>query len=119
LVTYIHDVPGRLRVRSMAIKRNPQEAERVRAAVAFLEGVSVAEANVRTGSLTVAYETGATSSHHILGVLNAMGYAVPSAAGLHGDAWAKAGEKLAQAAMRALVDKLVERSAVAVIGMLI
>jgi cation transport ATPase len=119
VVSYIHDLPGRLRVKSTAIKRNPREAERIRSTVAVIEGVSAARVNLRTGSLTVAYECETVSSNQILGAINTMGYALPLASDRPSDVLAKAGEKFVQEAMNAVVSRLVERSAIALVSALL
>lgn len=119
MVNYIHDLPGRLRVKSAAIKRNPREAERIRSAVAAMQGVMSVDVNLRTGSVTIDYLYGATSSHRILGFFQLMGFGMPAAHGRPRQVLAQAGERFAKAAAGAVIDRLVERSAVALIAALL
>jgi hypothetical protein len=119
LVNYIHDLPGRLRVRSATIKRNPREAQRIHAAVSAMEGVSAVEVNLRTGSLTVAYAIEETSSLRLLGALDGMGYTLPVTSPRPSEALARVGERVVKVAVRVTIDALIERSAIALVRALI
>ena len=72
--TYIHHVPGRLRVRSSAVRRNEVGALRAAAWLRSLPGVSSADANPLTGSLTLRYDPALTGSGTLLEALQEAGY---------------------------------------------
>ncbi len=53
---YLHEVPGRLRIKIPALRRDAHRAREIRRAILALQGVSSASANSLTGSVTVYYE---------------------------------------------------------------
>jgi copper chaperone CopZ len=120
---YIHHVPGRLRVRTPAVKRNPAGAAALREAIETLAGVTRAEVNPLTGSVTVHYDKTVTSSQQILARLEQHGHYDPQRA-LGADdylqrAASRAGDALGRALFGMAVEKAVERSAVALVAALL
>lgn len=74
----MHHTPGRLRVRTAALQRNPDRADAIERTVNTIDGVSAAAVNLLTGSLTVIYEPGRVTPEEILHVLRSQGLqAVP------------------------------------------
>ena len=71
---YIHDVPGRLRVKSPIIKRNRNVANEVERLMETVEGVDIININLATGSLLVNYNPKITKYHDIVNLLQANGY---------------------------------------------
>lgn len=63
---HIHDIPGRLRIRVPALKRNHQMAARTEGAFKRVSGVASVQANPLTGSVLVHYNTRATDASAIL-----------------------------------------------------
>lgn len=119
---YVHHVPGRLRVKSHALKRNAGEAAAIRTALMAIDGVLSAEVNLLTGSLTVRYDPQRCAFGTIATYLEAIGQlrdrADPSIAGPTTEvpaAVAVAGRML----LRSVLEKLVERSAVAMVAAII
>ena len=53
---YIHSLPGRLRVRVPRMRRNAALATQLRARILQLQGVRAADVNTVTGSLLVLYD---------------------------------------------------------------
>jgi hypothetical protein len=121
---YVHHVPGRLRVKTPALKRSPARAERVCAAVTALQGVSSAEANPVTGSLVVTYDPLRADPRGVLarladeGVIGRdVGLPGPTQVNIDvGRLAADATGNLGNALVGVLVEKLVERSAVALVA---
>ncbi len=70
---YVHDIPGRLRVRNSILK-NPAAHETVRKLLSALVGIQRAEFGLVTGSLTVFYHEKVISSENILETLERAGY---------------------------------------------
>jgi hypothetical protein len=117
---YVHHVPGRLRVKSALIKRNEAKVAAVRELLDGMQGVVSCEVKTLTGSVVACYDSAVVSAQTILGVLEAEGFitgpagrvdnrsAVRPAVGIAG--------RIGKAAVGVLVEKLVERSAVALIG---
>ena len=50
---YIHNVPGRLRIRSEAIRKNRTAADSVRVALSLLLGIGIVDINLITGSILI------------------------------------------------------------------
>ena len=119
----IHHVPGRLRVKLQAIKRSPQNAECARGLVESLRGVISAEANTLTGSIVIKFDAKATKPVAILNVLQNHGYLGPSEFGARPDHSVSLGtqviDALAKAFLNAVVERILERSAIRLIAALI
>lgn len=73
---YIHHVPGRLRVRTAAVKGNEKQATAVKALLQSTEGVRTVAVNPLTGSVTVHYDEKSTNPSALLDVLSRQGYPV-------------------------------------------
>jgi copper chaperone CopZ len=71
---YIHDIPGRLRVKSPSIKRNRSAAEEVERLIGNVYGVDRVNVNLTTGSLLVNYNPKTLKYHDIVNMLQAKGY---------------------------------------------
>jgi len=71
---YIHNVPGRVRIFSEAIKRNPKAADEVRMVLSTLTGVGTAHINLTTGSLLIYYNPRAIKVADIIAILERRGY---------------------------------------------
>jgi Heavy metal associated domain 2 len=54
-MTYTHHIPGRIRARLAAIKRNPAQAAALQQWLASLDGVKRVETNPLTGSVLIQY----------------------------------------------------------------
>ncbi len=66
---YVHDVPGRLRIKIPTLKRNVHEARKLETLLGMMEGVSAVSVNRMTGSMLIKYDTSVTHSSEIFGVL--------------------------------------------------
>jgi copper chaperone CopZ len=119
---YIHHVPGRLRVRSLQIKRNGAVAADAKRALESMEGVLVAEVSTVTGSIVVNYDTEAVSSGAILITLRERGY-ITEVVQLQGAVTERTGSaftsKVADRLVNKVVETVLERSAVALVAALI
>jgi hypothetical protein len=121
---YVHHVPGRLRVKAPTLKRNPARAAGACAAITALYGVSSAEANPVTGSLLVTYDPIRIDPRGVLDRLAEDGVIgrdveipAPSQVSIDvGRLAADATGNLGNALVGVLVEKLVERSAVALVA---
>jgi copper chaperone CopZ len=71
---YVHDIPGRLRVRTGAIKNDNRAAAAVRDLIKATPGVFSVETNPITGSITVRYDARRLSSKAILETLRREGF---------------------------------------------
>ena len=70
---YVHHVPGRLRVRIPAIRKNPKKAEAIQCLLS-IEGIDNLKVNHLTGSVVVTFDSAVITSGQLLELLKANGY---------------------------------------------
>jgi copper chaperone CopZ len=70
---YIHNVPGRVRIISEVIKRNPQAADKVRMCLSTLAGIGVVHISLTTGSMLIHYNPKAITVADIVAMLERNG----------------------------------------------
>jgi hypothetical protein len=70
---YCHSTPGRLRIKTPLIKRNPAQIDKARRLLQSLRGIDSFDINPVTGSITITY-VDATDPESILNVLREKGY---------------------------------------------
>lgn len=124
MTLYLHHIPGRLRVRLAAIKRNEAKAAVVRRLLEGSPGVLSVDIARLTGSVTVAYDPAATTGAALIETLRGAGYvngdvALDRPQDYFAQQADRLGDEIGKAAMGFVVEKLLERSAVAVIGALV
>ncbi len=71
---YIHDIPGRLRIKTPLIKRNQSIAKDIQNLLKPIIGISSTSFNLVTGSIVINYEPTAINSKDIVNALNYAGY---------------------------------------------
>ncbi len=71
---YIHDVPGRIRVKSPGIKGNQRAADEVKYLVAGFSGVNSVECNLITGSILINYQKDKLNKKVIVDLLSEKGF---------------------------------------------
>ena len=71
---YVHDIPGRLRVKSPLIKNNETAAAAVAELLKGVNGVDSVHVNLTTGSCLVSYCPKTTNNCAIIGALQDEGY---------------------------------------------
>lgn len=122
--TYIHNVPGRLRVKIPHMKRNQSTAEELQRILNHIEGVDSTAVNTLTGSIIINYDHRLTGPNRILNALRFKGYVDPSKGTTTTDevienAVSKAGGVLGKALLGLLVEKTFEGSALSLLTVLI
>ena len=70
---YIHNVPGRLRIKSPVIKNNKTVADELRKSISTLYGVATVDINLTTGSILIHYNTTAINHTDIVSLLERRG----------------------------------------------
>jgi len=73
-MTYIHETPGRLRLRLGTVKRNAGAASQLRQWLGQLDGVQDAEVNPLTGSVLIFYRADVTDSSRLIGQMRTAGW---------------------------------------------
>ena len=71
---YIHNVPGRLRIKSPSIKKNGNVANELKKALSTMNGIATVDINLTTGSLLVNFNPKAVSHEDIINLLQRKGY---------------------------------------------
>ena len=120
---YVHHVPGRLRVRTPALKRNAQRAQDAEQYIKAIYGVTAAEANTVTGSIVIHYRRDILSADALLNALALRGYYHAETA-QHADHQiqdmaTRAGDAVGKMVFGLVVEKALERSAMMLIGALL
>lgn len=120
---YIHDIPGRLRVRTPVIQRNHHLAQEVSGLLAMLRGIHTVTVKVVTGSIVIHYDQRVIRSREIIATLTHGGYFDPRKAMTHDDylhaACVKTGKIVWKVFFGAFVDTALEGSALSFIAILI
>jgi len=120
---YIHNVPGRLRVKSPAVRRNQDAADEIRKSLSTLQGIATVDINLTTGSILVNYNSKTIQHGDIVSLLQRKGYFDPSKA-INNDqfihqAASKAGDVVGRAIFGTFVEKALEGSALSLLTILI
>ena len=77
---YVHDVPGRIRVKTASVKGNPGLAQKVEEFISVLDGVTTVQANPVTGSVLVHYRPEIVGADQVLDSLREQGHFDPAKA---------------------------------------
>jgi copper chaperone CopZ len=112
---YIHQVPGRLRVKAPLIARCPTKGEDLRVCIQLLTGVRSAEVNKHASCITVQYDPNQLDADAILEVLKERGCLERDATSHRPQAVAKVGELFGKAVFDVLLAKTVERSVLSLV----
>ena len=78
MIVYVHDIPGRLRVKIPAIKGNSKGKRKIEQVFQGLEGINEIMVNTATGSVLVNYDCRVLKSSSILNALKKHGYSQES-----------------------------------------
>lgn len=107
---YIHDIPGRLRVKSPLLKNNPKAEFELRKALSSLEGLGVVETNLITGSILIHYNVKKIDKNDILRLLINKGYFDPSQAVTNDEYIKKTVEKTGNFVVKSVVGTVIDSS---------
>jgi copper chaperone CopZ len=77
---YMHNVQGRLRIKSPVIKNNKNVADELKKSLSTLYGVATVDINLTTGSLLVNYNHKVIKHDAVVDILQRKGYFDPSKA---------------------------------------
>lgn len=120
---YIHNVPGRLRIKSPKVKGSSRDAVIVKEMLNSVRGINEAEINTVTGSIIITYDNKAVKPALILDTLERAGYFDVSKAAtndeyIHSMA-SKAGKTIGKVMFGAFVEKAFEGSALSLLAAII
>lgn len=120
---YLHDIPGRLRVKTPLIRRNPNLAQEVQDLLRPILGIDSVMVNTVTGSIVIHYDSRQVRSKEILDILKKTGYFDPSKAITNDQyvhaAISKTGNVIWKALFGAFVGEALEGSALSILAILI
>lgn len=125
MAEYVHHVPGRLRVKCPVVKGNAARACSVRQFIEAKAGILACEVNPLTGSILIRYDEGVHSAFGLLellrqsGCISAMLPVKPSAHHPATRTVSEVGKAVGKAVVGAVFDRMVERSAAALVGALL
>ena len=71
---YIHNVPGRLRIRSEAIRKDPSAANSVKISLSSMPGIGVVDINLVTSSVLIHYNKEKVNYRDIVSLLEGSGH---------------------------------------------
>lgn len=114
---YIHQVPGRIRVRSNAFRCRSRRARAAEGRLRTMKGVRRVRVNPHAGSITIHYDESVLKRSHLLVALEDAGCL--GAASHNDDGVRRMGVVFGRALVGAVVQKAVEQSARTLIGGLV
>ncbi len=117
---YVHNIPGRLRVKTPRVKRNRASARHVEGLIKQLRGINSTAVNITTGSVVVLYNPKTITCAVILNTLENEGFFDSSRAvscdEYINEAASKAGQLLGKILFGAFVEKAFEGSALSYVA---
>ncbi len=120
---YVHDVPGRLRIKTPMVKRSRPSAICLEGLMKQLRGINSTVVNTTTGSVVILYDREIISSDVILNTLENEGLFDSSKAGscdqYINEVASKAGQVLGKILFGAFVEKAFEGSALSYVAVFI
>ena len=120
---YIHNVPGRLRIKSPIIRKNDNAYYEVRKILGATNGIATVDANLTTGSLLINYNPKAIKYGDIIDLLHRKGYFDKAKAVTHDqyikDAASKAGSFIGKSVLGSVIGTVLEGTPLAVLALLI
>jgi copper chaperone CopZ len=120
---YIHSVPGRLRIKTSIVKRNPSMAKHVEKFMSQLRGVKSVYSNPTTGSVLVRYDSKTINSNTILDTFKTFGLInktqIISLDEHINETASKAGHALRKIILGTVVENIIENSALSFIAPLL
>src|SRR5271157_4001438 len=71
---YIHNVPGRVRIKNDVLKRNSDSVDEIRKVLSTIRGIGTVDINLTTGSILIHYNPKVTNYEEIAGILKNRGF---------------------------------------------
>ena len=120
---YVHNVPGRLRVKIPLIKYRPYTAQKAQKLLSGIDGIDNSTVNTVTGSLVVHYNPDIVQPDQLMALFEEHGYmdasqAVPNERNLP-KAASKAGERLGRAVLGWAIGRILEANGMSFLAALI
>ena len=120
---YIHNVPGRLRLKSPLIKKNVNASYEIRKSLGAINGITTVDINSVTGSLLINYNRKVVRHDDIVNLLERKGFFDKTKAVTHDEyirgAASKAGSFIGRSVLGTVVGTFLEGTPLALLAMLI
>ncbi|WP_298273341.1 HMA2 domain-containing protein [Geobacter sp.] len=120
---YYHHVPGRLRIKTPAVKGRDRAAAAIREIFDRHEGIHRTTVNTTTGSVVIEYDHHRIATDQVLGILKEHGYfdrAKAQTTDRYMDAkLSRAGESVGKAILTTMIERAFEGSAISLIAALL
>ena len=120
---YMHNTPGRLRIKSPIIKRNENAYYEVRKILGAINGIATLDTNLTTGSLLINYNPKVIKHGEIVDILHRSGYFDKSKAVTHDEyiqsAASKAGSFIGRSVLGSVLGMALEGTPLAVLALII
>ncbi len=107
---YVHDIPGRLRVKIPQAKGRPDTAQEIEKLLRAIEGIDSTASNTTTGSVVINYNSRTLSSDKVLSALNQKGWLDRSKVATYDDVLQETVSKVGSVVSRALVGLVLEKT---------
>lgn len=107
---YVHEVPGRLRIKIPSLKRNARSAVEIQTLLKRVTGVTRVSVNTMTGSVVVYFDADTVTSHTLLSLLSREGHIDLARAISHEQYMESAVAKVGHAASKALLGYAIDRA---------
>ncbi len=117
---YLHQLPGRLRVRSDVLKQNPKLASELLTAIGMMPGVRSVDVSILTGSVLVHYDPLRGSSDQVVAALRGHGVVhdatAPATSSSRGSSLRRT---IGNAVLAAVLQQALERAVLGVVSILL
>jgi hypothetical protein len=120
---YVHHVPGRLRIKTPHLKRNHNRAAEVQSLLDTHTGIVSSQVNVLTGSVLISYDKALTTAEQIMAAMKDNKHLATEASLATATSNPRVtrtvsavGDNVGKALFGFVVEKALERSAMALIG---
>jgi len=107
---YVHDIPGRLRVKIPLAKGRPDTAQEIEMLLKAIEGIDSTATNTTTGSVLINYNSKTLTSDRILSALNQKGWFDHTKMTRQDDVLQETVSKVGSVVSRALVGLVLEKT---------
>lgn len=107
---YVHDIPGRWRIKIPLAKGRPDTAEEIEELLKAIEGIDSAATNTTTGSVVINYNSKTLTSDKILSALNQNGWFDRSKVATHDDVLQETVSRVGSVVSRALFGLVLEKT---------
>ena len=119
-MSYLHHIPGRIRVRFPNVKRNPAKAAALEASLRSLPGVDRVHVNPLTGGALIHYRPSVIDGERLIARLREHGSSIPSvSSGGHAKQESllrPLERKVAKVVLQQVVEFAIERSVIALVA---